>query len=154
MFSLNQLSHTWRAFLKTPKDFRARRAILCVGYLPTEIKFLFVLKAKRKKILGRRETLHWFRAKSFTPIWKRLNFKNRFRARKVFGCFEKRTPGPRSQGSFFSREEEQGAVDREVVANIHTLQRLPIARDPPPSKNSDKAEIRWTSIKEKPLKLV
>ena len=30
------------------KTFRARKAILCAGYLPTKIQFSFVLKAKRK----------------------------------------------------------------------------------------------------------
>ena len=31
----------------------------CAGYLPTEIKFSFVLK-QSEKILDRRNTLHWF----------------------------------------------------------------------------------------------
>ena len=32
-------------FLKLPKTFRARKAILCAGYLPKQIQFSFVLKA-------------------------------------------------------------------------------------------------------------
>ena len=38
------LSDSWR-FSKLPETFRARKAILCAGYLPTEIQFSFVLKA-------------------------------------------------------------------------------------------------------------
>ena len=38
-----------------------------------------------------------------------------------------------------------------IVGN--PLQRLPITRDPPPSKVANKVEFSWTSIKEKPLKL-
>ena len=39
----------WRTFLKTPEDFVGQNAILCVGYLPKEIQFSFVLKAKQKR---------------------------------------------------------------------------------------------------------
>ena len=41
-------------FSKLPKTFRARKAILCAGYLPTEIQFSFVWKAKRKNLRSTR----------------------------------------------------------------------------------------------------
>ena len=35
------------AFLKTPEAFSGPKAMLCAGYLPTEILFSFVLKANQ-----------------------------------------------------------------------------------------------------------
>ena len=34
-------------FSKLPKTFQAWKAILCAGYLPTEIQFSFILKTKK-----------------------------------------------------------------------------------------------------------
>ena len=42
-------SQAWHAFLKTPEDvFRVQKA-KCAGYLPKQIQFSFVLKAKEIK---------------------------------------------------------------------------------------------------------
>ena len=91
-------------FSKLPKTFRARKTILDVGFLPTEIQFSFVFKTKQKKPLVDEKLCTGFRAKNFIPNLK-LNFKNRFQARKVLGCFEKRTPGLKTgmeNGTFWS----------------------------------------------------
>ena len=78
-------------FSKLPNTFRARKAIFVHFVYQQRFNFRSFWKISNT-ILRWRETLHWFSSWKFQRHLKE-NFKNSFRARKVFGSFEKRTPG-------------------------------------------------------------
>ena len=94
---LNLLTRTLRhmipgvRFSKLPKT-HSRKAILCADFLPTEIHFSFVLKAKRINLRSTGNFALVFGLKTSNNNLKKLNFQNRknnrheIKTNRLFTC--------------------------------------------------------------------
>ena len=97
-FSLISTQRPGVRFFESPENFPgAKSSFMCRMFTNKDLFLLIIFgKLSNKSYVYQTRTDSW--AKNFNATRQKLTFKNSFLARNDLGSFEKRTPGPHTDG--------------------------------------------------------